>query len=89
MVDAFGVSGSIAGQKIDMNVLKEIKNTAPNQVVFATTGLTLDSIEEIYSKVDGAFVATYFKKDGIFENPVDENRVKSFMDKLKDFRNKN
>lgn len=89
MVDAFGVSGSIAGQKIDMNVLKEIKNTAPNQVVFATTGLTLDSIEEIYSKVDGAFVATYFKKDGIFENPVDENRVKSFMDKLKDFRSKN
>ncbi len=89
MVDAFGVSGSIAGQKIDLNILKEIKETAPDQVVFATTGLTLESIEEIYSLVDGAFVATYFKENGVFENPVDENRVKKFMDKLKAFRTEN
>jgi len=35
---------------------------------------------------DGGVVGTTFKKDGIFENPVDALRVKTFMNKVKDFR---
>ena len=35
---------------------------------------------------DAAFIATTFKVDGVFENEVDEARVKRFMDKLKEWR---
>ena len=35
---------------------------------------------------DGAVCATTFKVDGKFENPVDEARVKEFMDIVKEFR---
>ncbi|MBQ3664458.1 MAG: SgcQ protein, partial [Clostridia bacterium] len=38
------------------------------------------------SVADGAVVGTTFKKDGIFENHVDAERVKRFMDKVRSFR---
>ncbi|MBQ5554893.1 MAG: SgcQ protein, partial [Erysipelotrichaceae bacterium] len=38
------------------------------------------------SASDGAVCATTFKVDGKFENPVDYNRVKEFMDVVKEFR---
>lgn len=84
--DAFGVSGATAGQTADMDLLKALRESMPDQVLFATTGVNINSIEETYSLADGAFIATHFKKNGIFENPVDENRVAAFMTKLKEYR---
>lgn len=39
------------------------------------------------SIADAAVVGTTFKFDGKFENHVDVNRVKTFMDIVKKFRN--
>jgi len=43
-------------------------------------------VRQQLSIADGAVCATTFKVDGIFENPVDEARVRDFMDEVKDFR---
>ena len=88
MPDAFGVAGAVAGKKVDTNLINELRNVMPYEILFATTGVNIDSIEEIYSLVDAAFVATHFKVDGVFENPIDQVRVKKFMDKLKEYREK-
>lgn len=85
--DAIGICGANAGKKIDMEFMREIRKDYPDTVLFATTGVNYDTIEEIYEVADAAFIATHFKKDGIFENEVDEKRVKRFMDKLKQYRN--
>ena len=84
--DAFGIVGEQAGKKIDMKLMKECRELWPDMVLFATTGVNVDSIEEIYSLADAAFIATHFKVDGVFENPIDECRVRNFMDKLKKYR---
>ena len=55
-------------------------------VVFANTGVRLENVEKQLSIADGAVVGTTFKYDGKFENHVDVNRVKTFMDKVKKFR---
>ena len=55
-------------------------------VVFANTGVRLENVREQLSLADGAVVGTTFKKDGIFENHVDKQRVKAFMDEVKKFR---
>ena len=55
-------------------------------VLVASTGVKYETIEDIFSICDAAFIATSLKKDGIFENPMDKDRVKRFMDKLKEFR---
>ena len=81
--DAIGICGANAGKKIDLEFMREIRAQSPDTVLFATTGVNIDTIEEIYDVADAAFIATHFKKEGIFENEVDEARVRRFKDKLK------
>jgi len=84
--DALCVSGLTAGSKTDTATLKLVKETVPETVVFANTGVRLSNVEEQLVIADGAVVGTTFKKEGVFENHVDQRRVKEFMDKVKAFR---
>ena len=50
------------------------------------TGCRRETVAQILENCDGAFVGTTFKKDGVFENRVDEQRVREFMDAVKAMR---
>ncbi len=84
--DALCVSGLTAGAETDSALLKRVKDTVPDTVVLANTGMRLDNVDRQLAIADGAVVGTTFKYDGKFENHVDVNRVKAFMDKVKAFR---
>ena len=87
--DALCVSGLTAGAETDARLINLVKNALPTTPVFANTGVRMENVEQQLSVADGAVVGTAFKVDGVFENPVDENRVKLFMDKVKAFRKDN
>ena len=78
--DAIAVSGLTAGADTDSETLRRVKDVLPNTVVLANTGCRPETIEAILSIADGAVVGTTFKHDGKFENQVDVERVKRFMD---------
>ncbi len=84
--DALCVSGITAGASTDSQLLKKVKDVVPSTVVFANTGVRLENVEEQLSIADGAVVGTTFKIDGKFENGVDAERVKRFMDKVNSIR---
>jgi membrane complex biogenesis BtpA family protein len=84
--DALCVSGLIAGAATDTSTLKTVKDAVPDTPIFVNTGVRLSNVEEQLAIADGAVTGTTFKKDGAFFNPVDEERVKAFMDKVKEFR---
>ena len=84
--DALCVSGLTAGAMTDTQTLKRVKDTVKDTVVFANTGVRYENVEQQLSIADGAVVGTTFKIDGVFENHVDEARVKHFMDKVRAFR---
>jgi membrane complex biogenesis BtpA family protein len=84
--DALCVSGLTAGAATDTSVLNTVKSAVPDTPVFVNTGLSLENVEEQLAIADGAVTGTTFKKDGAFFNPVDENRVRAFMDKVKALR---
>lgn len=84
--DAIAVSGLTAGADTDSQTLSAVKSVLPNTVVLANTGCRVDTIERQLSIADGAVVGTTFKRDGIFENEVDPDRVKIFMDKVRELR---
>jgi len=86
--DALCVSGLTAGAETNSSILATIKKAVPDTIVFANTGVNLENVEEQLSLADGAVVGTAFKEDGVFENPVDPNNVRAFMDKVKSFRKK-
>ncbi|MGL5722169.1 MAG: BtpA/SgcQ family protein [Brevinema sp.] len=84
--DGLCVSGATAGAETDSSILKIVKNSVPDTLVFVNTGVRLENVDEKLSIADGAVVGTTFKVDGKFFNGVDENRVKAFMDKVKNLR---
>ncbi len=84
--DAICVSGLTAGSETNTQTLKIVKDSVKKTPIFCNTGCNIDNIERQLSIADGAVCATTFKVDGIFENAVDYNRVKAFMDKVKSFR---
>ena len=67
-------------------VLSVVKNSVKRTPILCNTGCNKDNITRQLSVADGAVCATTFKIDGIFENAVDEQRVKEFMDIVKEFR---
>ena len=84
--DAICVSGLTAGAETDTQVLTQVKNAVDHTPIFCNTGCNKDNIVRQLSVSDGAVCATTFKKDGKFENPVDRQRVKEFMDIVKEYR---
>lgn len=84
--DALAVSGLTAGAETDSQVLSRVKATVPDTVVLANTGCRPDTIEAILAIADGAIVGTTFKKDGKFENAVEEDRVRAFMEVVRKTR---
>ena len=86
--DVLCVSGLIAGAEADTQTLSQVKNTVPGTAVFCNTGVKEENVEQQLRIADGAVVGTTFKQGGIFENPVDEKRVSSFMKKVAAIRQK-
>lgn len=84
--DALCVSGLTAGAETSSEILKLVKEAVPDTPVFANTGVRLNNIEQQLSIADGAITGTTFKRDGYIWNEVDVNRVRAFMDKVKEFR---
>lgn len=87
--DALCVSGLTAGVPADGQLIAKVKKAVPDTLVFANTGCRIDTIENQLEIADGAVVGTTFKRDGVFENEVDEKRVTAFMDVIKRFRERN
>ena len=84
--DGLCVSGLTAGVETDTSILKKVKNAVPDTVIFANTGVRPENVEEQLKFADGAIVGTTFKYNGKFENHVDGDRVKQFMEKVKKIR---
>ncbi len=84
--DALCVSGLTAGAQTDASVLKRVKTVTGDTPVFANTGVRLENVAEQLAVADGAVVGTTFKIDGKFENHVDRERVRAFMQRVKELR---
>ncbi|MFC1960806.1 BtpA/SgcQ family protein [Chloroflexota bacterium] len=84
--DALCVSGLTAGEETSSSTLQKVKGSVPNTPVIANTGVRLSNVEQMLNIADGAIVGTTFKQDGHIWNPVDENRVRELMNKVKKIR---
>ncbi|MDO6584657.1 BtpA/SgcQ family protein [Salipiger sp. 1_MG-2023] len=84
--DALCVSGLTAGVETDTQVLTSVKEAVPDTMILCNTGCRVDNVERQLSVADGAVVGSTFKIDGKFDNLVDPERVRAFMDKVKSLR---
>lgn len=88
LADVVLVSGPMTGQPVETAELKIVKDAVPGTPVFANTGVNIDNVADILRLGDGAVIGTHFKIDGNTWNAVDRDRVKRFMDKARDLRDR-
>jgi len=84
--DGICVSGLTAGVETSTQALISVKNAIKDTPVFANTGVSISNVEAQLEIADGAVVGTTFKVDNHIWNPVDTNRVKKFMGRVKKYR---
>lgn len=84
--DGLCISASAAGQDVDDELIRQVKSAAPQVAVLCNTGCRRDTVEKKLSTADAAVVGTTFKENGDFFARVDADRVREFMNVVKDFR---
>ena len=83
MADLLAVSGSATGHAPSPEDVRIVKECSGKPVVVAS-GVTPENAKEFLSAgADGFIIGTYFKVNGVTENPVDAERVKRFVSELK------
>jgi hypothetical protein len=84
--DVICVSGPLTGQPVNSSDLQKVKAAVPDRPVFANTGVTIDTVAEILAVADGCVVGTHFKEGGDTWRPVDGERVRGFMARVRELR---
>ena len=84
--DALCISGLTAGEETSAATLRLVKKALPDIPIVANTGVKHDNVREQLSIADAAIIGTAFKRDGVFENAVDADRVRALMDKVEELR---
>jgi uncharacterized protein len=80
--DGVIITGSATGREPSLEEIKEVKNKVGIPVL-AGSGITEKNVTEYLEYCDALIAGSYFKKDGCWSNPIDSERVKAFMKKVK------
>ncbi|MDQ7030992.1 MAG: BtpA/SgcQ family protein [Ardenticatenia bacterium] len=87
LVDAILVSGPMAGAEPDVSWIQEAKEAVGSHVpILLNTGAKTSNIRTFLQYADGVIVGSSLKVDGYTWNPVDPERVKAFMEVVKEIR---
>jgi predicted TIM-barrel enzyme len=79
------ITGKSTGEAADLEELS-ILNNHLNIPVIIGSGITLENVETYLSVCDAMIIGSYFKEKGYWANDLDADKVKLFMDKVKNYR---
>jgi len=79
LADGLIVSGFATGSAPALTDLQAVRDAVPNVPLFAGSGCSKDNIQKIFGIADGAIVASSLKREGLIENPVDVDKVRTFV----------
>jgi len=85
LADVLIVSGRHTGEEVDVEHLKRVKTFSRKPVIIGS-GLNEKNVEILIGYADGAIVGTFFEKDMIPGNPVEQWKVARLMEKVKTLR---
>ena len=77
-VDAVIATGHRTGDSATMEEIEEVAN-ATSLPVLVGSGVDADNIAQILTRASAVIVASSLKKDGVWWNPVDPEKVRSFV----------
>jgi membrane complex biogenesis BtpA family protein len=83
MADGVVVSGQRTSQPTNIDDVAAVRSAVKDKLLLVGSGITAETVNEFLKHADGAIVGTHFKSDGILENPVDGDRVRRLMERIR------
>lgn len=83
LADGLIVSGVATGTAANMEDLRAVRASVPDVPLFVGSGTTSANISTLLAIADGVIVASSLKRQGVLENPVDVERVRSLIQAAK------
>ena len=83
--DAVIVTGFDTGTPPTVERIRSCKQKVGLPILLGS-GTTRDNAAQLLGEADGAIVGSYFKRDGQWKNPVDAQRVRTFMRAIQTLR---
>jgi len=81
--DALIVTGLKTGEPPPLDLVKLVKKHSPIPVLVGS-GVTLENIDQVLKHSDGVIVGSYIKQNGKAGNPLDQQRAKVFIEKIRE-----
>ena len=83
MADGLVVSGQRTGQPTDIEDVVAVRGVVQDKLLLVGSGVTVETVGSFLKYADGVIVGTYFKVDGVLANPVDEDRVRVLVERVR------
>jgi len=80
--DGVIITGSCTGTEPSLEEIIAVKNKV-GLPVFAGSGITAENIKTYHEFCDALIIGSFFKQNGKWENPIDPERVKLLLEKVK------
>jgi uncharacterized protein len=88
MADAIILTGKSTGSATNKDEIIKVKQHTHLPVIVGS-GVSAENIKSYFNLADGFIVGSYFKKEGVADNAVDEVRVKQMMTNLHQLKERN
>ena len=85
--DVLICTGNRTGDPPEDEEIRAIKISPQTQVLIGS-GTTEENVSHLLSIADGTIIASYFKKNGIWQEKVEKERVMRFMERVRELRKK-
>ncbi len=85
MSDGVIVTGNVTGKQPDAEEVRLVSQSVDIPVILGS-GINIDNIETFIGHADAFIIGTHFKKNEMWEETVDIDKVKRFMDKMNGMR---
>src|SRR5262249_3191337 len=79
-------SGTATGTAPDLKDLNRVKEALPGTPLLVGSGATIENASALLNTADGIIVASNLKRQGLLENPIDVQRVRSLGQKVRGVR---
>ena len=80
--DGVIITGSSTGSEPSLEEIKSVKAKVGIPVL-AGSGITAENINAYLEYCDGLIIGSYFKQEGKWSNPIDPDRVKNLLNRIK------
>lgn len=85
LADGLIVTGTATGVEPSPAEVDEVR-TASSLPLLVGSGITADNLDRYWHSCDGVIVGSHFKRDGRWQHELDADRVRRFMDRVRQLR---